>query len=241
MIVNNHRKHSSFAIQNFLAGSCSTYDGAYCLLYAQREQIKMDVAAGDAAVLKQKADVMEFELDLKQLTDDMNACTDSHDKTILEIDYLRKKAEYIRLHAALENFQLNYEGAKRELDELDKVLDQLKPMCKYWNEDVLQMEQDMQNDEWAGELKNRAENMLLSSRLGIPYDHLATMRQHPDFFEKILPHISAVNSRIEEMITKKSLDPLLTLPDSGIAKHVAMLTHSAALTDNSRAIDKDSQ
>jgi predicted nucleic acid-binding Zn-ribbon protein len=239
MIINNHRKHSSFAIKHFLAGSCSTPDGAYCLLYAQREQIKMDVAAGDAAVMKQKADVLEFELNLKKIEEQMDATapnntTSNEEHQRLYIEYLRTKAEYVRLKAALENFELNYEGAKRELEELNTALDQLKPQCKYWNEDILQMEQDMQNDEWAGELKNRVENMMLSSRLGIPYDHLATMRQHPDFYEKIVPHIAKTSIAVNAIArTGELLEPLKALGSDGDkVKSVLQLTSTPTYNQN---------
>lgn len=224
MIVNNHRKHSSFAIENFLAGGCSTYDGAYCLLYAQREQIIMDVSAGDAAVLKQRADILELKLEIKKYKEDFNEAIDEDEKTIAEINLLRKEAELIRLEAALENFNLNYKGAQRELDELNVALERLKPLCKYWNEDILQMEQDMQRDEWTGELKNRVENMLLSQTLGIPYDHLATMRQHPDFFEKILPHIALVNNKIMDVKNNRSLEPLKELTAPLLPKDILLIT-----------------
>jgi hypothetical protein len=185
----------------------------------------MDVAAGDAAVMKQKADVMEFELDLEDLNKQINECMDDVQKKRLDIEYLRKKAEYIRLLAALENFELNYEGAKRELIELNEILDQLKPMCKYWNEDILKMEQDMQNDEWTGELKNRAENMLLSNRLGIPYDHLSTMRQHPEFFDKILPHITNVASIVNQVNDIGAQNVLSRLPQNEVVNSILQLTH----------------
>lgn len=190
MIVNNHRKHSSFAIEHFLAGGCHTPDAAYCLLYAQMEQIEMDCAAGDAAVLSQKAEKLALEKRIEEAKENGD-----------EIEELRARAELIRANAALKNFKLNFQGAQRELQELQAALDRLKPMCKYWNEDILQMEQDMQRDEWVGELKNRAENMLLSNAMGIPYDHLATMRQHPDFFEKILPHVEHTHKTIAQLRT----------------------------------------
>lgn len=251
MIVNNHRKHSSFAIKHFLAGSCSTPDGAYCLLYAQREQLKMDVAAGDAAVMKQKADVIEFELNIKNIQKQMddivpNNTTDNEEYQRLYIEYLRTNAEYVRLKAMLENFKLNFEGAKRELFELDAALDQLKSQCKYWNEDILQMEQDMQRDEWAGELKNRVENMMLSGKLGIGYDHIATMRQHPDFYEEILPHIAATSLKIEQLVKTGSLGVLQEFNrDGDIVKSMISLPNApkydnALLTHDSEPENQDS-
>lgn len=181
MIVNNHRKHSSFALRHFIAGSCYTPDAAYCLLYAQMEQIEMDIASGEAQLLEREADILEFS-------------REDSDPAI----NLRNRAKLIKLQGSLANFEKNFEGAKRELTELRELLEQLKPQCKYWNEDVLQMEQDMQRDEWAAELKGRAENMILGNMLGSGFDHIATMRQHPDFEEKILPHIKTIVQQAQQ-------------------------------------------
>jgi hypothetical protein len=190
MIVNNHRKHSSFGLRHFIAGSCYTPDAAYCLLYAQMEQIEMDVAAGEAGVLSQRADELEQQALLEQAQ--------------TEPERLRAQAELIKIQAMRKNFELNFEGAKRELQEIRELLEQLKPQCKFWNEDILQMEADMQRDEWAEELKGRAENMLIANAIGIGYDHIAAMRQHPDFYEKILPHIKQVGSKL--LLAQKTQD-----------------------------------
>jgi hypothetical protein len=182
MIINNHRKHSSFALRHFLAGSCYTPDAAYCLLYAQGEQIEMDVASGEASILEQQANELEWQEKI------------AHSAS--EPERLRALAEITRQQAMRKNFELNIEGAKRELQEINAMLEELRPMCKHWDADILKMEQDMQRDEWAEELKARAENMLLSNAIGIGYDHIATMRQHPDFSNKILPHIRKVGAQL---------------------------------------------
>lgn len=215
MIVNNHRKHSSFALKHFLAGGCYTPDAAYCLLYAQREQIEMDVAAGRAAVLKQKADALEYKLKLDPMIDKRST---EEWTTQEEIEYLRLEAEQIRAEALIPNFEKNYEGAKRELKELDNILEAIKSQCKYWNEDILQMEQDMQSDEWREELKGRAENMMLANQLGIGYDHLQTMRQHPDFENHILPHIKNVRAGIALGHLSPDRDPMLALTAQTVTK-----------------------
>ena len=150
MIINNHRKHSDFSLRHFIAGSCYTPDAAYCLLYAQKEQIEMDLAAGDAAKLVHEAQIEDFEL---------------------------------------------------------------KPQCKYWNEDILQMEQDMQREEWAMELKYRGENMILANALGIGYDHLQTMRQHPDFLTEIAPHLEKTTRLIHDArVNALPLEKLFAAP-----------------------------
>jgi hypothetical protein len=190
MIINNHRKHSSFALRHFLAGSCYTPDAAYCLLYSQGEQIEMDIAAGEASILEQKANELEWQ--------------EKIDSATSEPERLRAQAELIKQQAARKNFELNMEGAKRELQEINALLEELKPMCKYWDADILKMEQAMQRDEWAEELKARAENMLLAHAIGIGHDHIATMRQHPDFSSKILPHIRKVGAQL--MLAQQTQD-----------------------------------
>ena len=143
----------------------------------------MDVAAGQASVLKTEAKEMELALP----TDD-------------PIQVLKNKAELIETLAAKKLFEKNYDGAQREVQELNNMLEQLKPHCKYWSEDIIEMEQAMQHDEWIGELKFRGENMLLANTLGIAHDHIATMRQHPQFATQILPHIARVGERIKASI-----------------------------------------
>ena len=183
MIVNNHRKHSSFALRHFIAGGCHTPDAAYCLLYAQMEQIEMDVAAGQDDVIETEARDLELDLEAERVKDDPVAS-------------LRNQAERIKHDSMKKNFKLNYEGAIRELQEIQNLLEQLKPHCKYWDEDIIKMEQNMQHDEWVGELKARAENFQLANVLGIPHDHVATMRQHPEFASQILPHLTKVSETI---------------------------------------------
>jgi len=169
------------------------------------EQIEMDVAAGEAAVLSQRADELEQQTILEQ------AQTES--------DRLRAQAELIRIQSRRKNFELNFDGAKRELQEIKELLEQLKPQCKFWNEDILQMEADMQRDEWAEEFKSRAENMLIANSIGIGYDHIAAMRQHPDFYEKILPHIKQVGNKL--LIAQKTQD--FTQVESVLTKELPFL------------------
>ena len=161
----------------------------------------MDVAAGQASVLKTEAKEMELALP----TDD-------------PIQVLKNKAELIETLAAKKLFEKNYDGAQREVQELNNMLEQLKPHCKYWSEDIIEMEQAMQHDEWIGELKFRGENMLLANTLGIAHDHIATMRQHPQFATQILPHIARVGERIKASIQMGQPELLL----SSISGPVAM-------------------
>ncbi len=179
MIINNHRKHSDFGLRYFIAGTCYTPDAAYVLLYAQLEQIEMDIAAGEAAELEQEAEEIRL----------------AEYKTN-KIKKLKNKAELIKLKAAQKNFKINFEATKKEYKSLLELMEELKPQCKYDTSDILQMEQDMQRDEWSEELKARAENMMMGNLLGIGYDHIATMRQHPDFHDKILPHLVSVSDTI---------------------------------------------
>ncbi len=199
MIINNHRKHSDFALRHFIAGSCYTPDAAYCLLYAQKEQIEMDLAAGDAAKLVHEAKIEDFEKRINEAT--------------TKLEKLEIEAELLKYKASQNTFLKNYEGAKRELETINALLEELKPQCKYWNEDILQMEQDMQREEWAMELKYRGENMILANALGIGYDHLQTMRQHPDFLTEIAPHLEKTTRLIHDArVNALPLEKLFAAP-----------------------------
>jgi hypothetical protein len=54
-----------------------------------------------------------------------------------------------------------------------------------------------QEEEWLGELKQRAENFLLTAGT-IPHDHFQTMRMHPQFKAELVPHIQLVNQKIQK-------------------------------------------
>jgi hypothetical protein len=200
MVINNHRKHSTFALKHFMAGGCYTADAAYVLLFAQLEGLRMDMATGQAGVLRNQAKRMELLSTLADIKTGIEAIYVATGEIITdpkaEIELLKTQADLIEFEAAEKMFTINFEGTKREVVELEEMLATLKPLCKFWNDDILKMEQDMCQTEWAHELAGRAENMIMANAFGIPYDHFATMRQHPEFESVILPSIAATNDTL---------------------------------------------
>jgi hypothetical protein len=61
---------------------------------------------------------------------------------------------------------------------------------------LLEANEATQRGEWLGELKERAENFLLTMGT-IPHDHFHTMRCHPDFEQEIVPHIQAITTKVK--------------------------------------------
>ena len=183
MITNNHRKNTDFGLRYFLAGGCFTPDGAYALIYAQTEETKLRLETARASVLRQDAKIGR----LKQ------ALTNPD---LTEFDRMELEADEIEYNAHREMFEINYRAVQQEYDTLNALLDELRPLCKYDTSNILELEQLAQRDEWIGEMKARAENMMLSNVIGIPYDHLSAMRQHPDFKQKILPHLHKISTTI---------------------------------------------
>lgn len=218
MVINNHRKHSNFALKHFMAGGCYTPDAAYVLLYAQLEGLQMDMAAGEAGELKNKAKRLELESLISNLEIKLQAesiASDVVTDVTTEIQSLRAKADFVEFEAAEKMFKINFKGTKNEVVEITEMLEKLKPLCMFWCDDILKMEQDMCQTEWGFELAGRAENMILAQSFGIPYDHLATMRQHPAFESLILPRIGEVNGALQNAAKtgkREYLDDFLKKP-----------------------------
>lgn len=84
-----------------------------------------------------------------------------------------------------------YEAALRERDFLKTVIQRLEPHRKYAALTDAAAHQACQRNEWAAELKFRAENFI-ASQGSVPADHLAAMRQHPDFETAIAPHVQSL-------------------------------------------------
>lgn len=178
MQTNVHRTNSDFALQHFLAGSCSTPDGAWALLYGQSLSLKSNLAHGNTHYLRLKAKQLRVEQTEKETP-----------------EYYEALAELNEVEANEELMQTNIAGAKQELETVCRLMAELEPQCKYKDKTVLERLELCRQEEWLGELKRRGENMMFSNAIGIPYDHIETMRQHPEFITSILPHlISTANS-----------------------------------------------
>ena len=196
MNSNPHRTNSDFQLRYFLAGSCKTPDGAWCLLYAQKVKQEHVVRALESQKLRQQVKEMEVALILKN-------------DNASEIDKLTAKADLLEMHAALPTWEMNAEAAVNELNTINRLMAELEPLRKYSHLPVLEANEATQREEWLGELIERAENFIITQG-SIPHDHLATMRSHPDFNSKIVPFIGDLNVKLQQIKSTKEGFCLLT-------------------------------
>lgn len=70
--------------------------------------------------------------------------------------------------------------ARREVVFLTEIIERVRPLRQYGHLPDVQAFQISQREEWGLCLLDRAQNMLLSTG-SIPWDHLETMRAHPDW------------------------------------------------------------
>ena len=190
----SHRLNSDFALKHFIAGSCTTFDGAYCLLYSQLIDMQQKVKHSESQILSREISKMEAEeiiskyesKEVKQVKQDKK-------------EYLEAKKTLIELEASQHTFDENIRGAKNELETIKRLMTELNEHCEYKNEpDMLKRQELAMRDEWCGELKKRAENYLITTGT-IPPDHFDTMRMHPDFRTKIAPHIMKVTKSLMQL------------------------------------------
>lgn len=184
MIVKQHRRNTDFEYRHFFAGKCHTPDGAWQLIHGQALHIQSDLEAAKVQLLQHRATLL-----------DAQAAVENPDTP--EPDRLRAQATIIETENAVRMLVLNQRGAEQELAALRQLEAEIAPQCRLDLSDPLAHQEALAQDEWREELKARAENMMLSNLTGIPYDHLETMRAHPDFNTLILPHILQVNSAIQ--------------------------------------------
>lgn len=198
MPANVHRKNTTFQLRYFIAGQCYTPDGAWAMLYNQRTDIESNLNHAEAQRLRRQAAIKRAE-------------AKKEDPNATEADKIEAEADKIDQEADISAWERNVQGAQDELDAINQLMSELEPFRKYSDYDPLKASELAQHDEWREELKSRAENMLASNRLGIPWDHLQTMRSHPDFHEQILPHIIEVRSKLQSP-SKNQLENILDQP-----------------------------
>lgn len=197
--MNQHRQNTDFQLAYFLAGSCSTPDGAWNVMYGQKLAIENALEAGKAQRLDIRIKKLKAERVLAK-TDD-------------EIERLEAERDIIEANNSERMLNLNEKGAQGELDTINALMEKLEPLCKYETSDVHAHQEASQWEEWKGEFKSRAENMLLANSIGIPYDHIQAMRSHPDFNKEILPHLLEVGANLSQAARSgntKILEDLLT-------------------------------
>ncbi|MDD2879682.1 MAG: hypothetical protein PHQ58_04530 [Rhodoferax sp.] len=176
MHYKTNRQNHDFQIAYFLAGSCHTPDGAYALMCDLYEDRDNAIRSFEASKLREQAKIVRA-----------HRLINSPD----EAEQLEGKADLVEIEAMKETVQRNLDAAIAERATIKKCMDRLEPLRKYAHLSLPEAHQAAQQEEWKLELMKRAENYLLSQN-GIPADHFATMRLHPDFKDAILPKINSL-------------------------------------------------
>ena len=216
MISKPHRLNSDFQIKYFLAGNRKTPDGAYSLLYSLKIDIEHKLAVAESQRLEREAKIEEQEELLKS-------------KKSWQIKLAQ--AEIIKLKAAIPTWEMNLKAAQDELNTIINLMDQLEPLRKYSHLSLLEANELSQRDEWKLELMERAENQIISNRLGIGWDDLNTMRSHPDFKDEILPAIVNTTRQMDRLSQARNTnsDNLISLLEDAVSKNeknvLALIEH----------------
>lgn len=185
-----YRTNDDFQIEHFLVGNSKTPDAAWALMYSQKLSMERRVLDIDAQRLIREADIEEQEYLMN------NA----------EHPWERKRAvaKLSQLTAAIPEWEMANDGAKRELATIQRLMDELEPKRKYSHLPLLEAFDAAQREEWKLELIGRVENQMLSRVTGIGWDHLETMRSHPDFYTDILPAMIRTSENIDKMMIAKN-------------------------------------
>ena len=196
----SHRLNHDFQLRHFLAGSCHTPDAAWTLLYSQKIDMESKLKTAKAQAIDRKIKALEAE--------NLLASSDP----IMRLQGEKIQAE---LEASQYIFDMNVEGAEKELETITSLMEELEPLCKYAHLPILERNEACWREEWCLELIRRAENNLLAYGT-IPPDQLETMRQHPDFKERIVPKILELTAKIQTQDRSKTFreleeSPLLAL------------------------------
>jgi len=184
MVGKPHRQNSDFQLRHFLVGSCSTPDGAYVLMYGQ--------------LIDMQSKLKHAESQLKRREARLAKCDHIISTGAPQYEYhavLDAEADKLEIEADIPTWEMNRTAAQQELATIEKLMLELRPKCKHADNDILIMSELAQQDEWLGELKQRAENFLLTQGT-IPHDHFQTMRMHPEFKTQLVPHIQHMHAQL---------------------------------------------
>jgi len=181
MLAKRHRQNHDFTIIHHLAGSCHTADAAYALLLDLREDRQSAVEA----------------FEVQQMRDMAKECR-AREKlgSSSAADQLEGKADLLEIENARRSGAVLLAAAQAEIATIDKTLAALQPKRKFANLPDHEAIEAIQAEEWAAEMRFRAENFLLTTGT-IPADEFASMRQHPDFATLVLPRIVELQTMIE--------------------------------------------
>lgn len=189
----NGRVNHDFQILHFLIGSCHTADGAYSLLCDLKEERDSVVRNLHCTELRSKAKVLKLEKQL--LSED-------------ESERLEAQADLQELQNNKEQNEKLTQAAIAELAFINDCINRLQPYRKYSHLPDSESHEQCQREEWKLELMTRAENFLLTGG-GIPSDHFAAMRMHPDFTTEILPRIE----KTKQLMHEGKVDSLFLVKD----------------------------
>lgn len=213
-----HRQNSGFQLRYFLAGSCTTPDGAYVLMYGQQNDMQTKLRHAESQLIRRRAKLKAAEAKEARAQYVIDAHRDNSGSGLLydvlqaEADLLDAKAEVMEIQADIPTWELNWEAAKQELADINQIMAELRPLCRFYFDDILKMSEAAQEEEWLGELKQRAENFLITAGT-IPHDHFQTMRAHPQFKAALVPHIQQINQKIAKatMLSNQGKDGMASL------------------------------
>lgn len=184
MVGKPHRQNSGFQLRHFLVGSCSTPDGAYVLMYGQMIDMQGKLKHAESQLKRRGARLAKCEHIIS-----------TGDPEYKHYEVLDAEADKLEIEADIPTWEMNRTAAQQELADIEKLMLELRPKCKYADNDILTMSELAQQDEWLGELKQRAENFLMTQGT-IPHDHFQTMRMHPEFKTQLVPHIQDMHRQL---------------------------------------------
>lgn len=184
-----HRNNSDFQLRYFIANSCHTADGAWCLLYEQLLDIQLKLESTKAKKIRREAKRIEIDFKLKSEN---------------FVERMMAEADLIEWQSGEGLLEMAIKGAESEIATIKQLMTELEPQRKYAHLPVIEASQAAQQEEWLGEFKRRCENYLVSIGT-IPEDQLNAMRSHPDFGTKIVPHVEYITTKIESTSKKLSL------------------------------------
>jgi hypothetical protein len=168
-----HRTNTNFQIAYFIAGRCHTADAAYIELINLREDRQAALNMAKSYEVRRQA--VKMKIDIRLASPD-------------PIEQIEGRADLIEFEFAQEQHQQLKQAAEDELAFINECIDKINPFREYKDLTDHQAAEACQRKEWMLELKNRAENFLLTQG-NIPTNEFDTMRQHPDFQTTLLPHI----------------------------------------------------
>ncbi len=213
----NGRVNHDFQILHFLIGSCHTVDGAYSLLCDLKEERDTVVRNLNVSELKTRAKIIRLKKDL-----------DSDD----EATRLEAQADLEEIKNNEQRDKTLVKAAIDELNFINECMKRLQPYRKYAHLPDSESHEICQREEWRLELINRAENFLLTGG-GIPSDHFAAMRMHPDFTTSILPSIENTKNLIHQGKVEKIFLPKNDSPKELLNKYlIEQFTDNKILLDS---------